>query len=121
MVEIRAIVDGSSKVSFSQFNKRISIEVLVRTPDGLGGYKQDWQQFTECWAQIAPVRANEAIQLRYKEIKLLYKIYIRYYPNLPYNIRVRLKDRVFTAKHIINVNEDNKLLEILAEELVLTD
>lgn len=47
--------------------KRLVLEGPVRTPDGAGGFSEDWQELGTIWAEVTPrtggTRSGEAVSL----------------------------------------------------------
>lgn len=100
-----------------KLNKRIVIEQVFETADGLGGRSQSWQEYAAVWAQILPRRASEDFFAGQLKNAITHKIIIRYLAGLSEKMRVNYGGRIFRIASIINVAEGNEVYEILAEEI----
>lgn len=64
-------------------NQMVTIEAEHREPNGRGGWNPvGWTQVGTAWAQIIPLRGDEALRLGAERQTMLYKVVIRYWPGL---------------------------------------
>lgn len=107
----------------SKMRHRIIIQNQVLTPDGIGGNSVSWANFKTVWAHIDSLsglsgrglNAEKNFAGRLNEIKPM-KITIRYTTGLSTEMRVLFDGRVFNIRSIINLDENNEMLQIYAEE-----
>lgn len=100
----------------STLNKRITIEENVTTSDGAGGFTSSWATFATVWAEIKPVSTDEKFTSMQVKNTVTHSVTIRYTENLKESMRINYDSRIFKIISIVNPLEENKILEILAEE-----
>lgn len=104
----------------ARLNKRVDIEKPVHTSDSGGGFSESWQIFASVWAEVKPLRGRE----NFADFKLHgtvnYRITIRYLSGIEPRMRVNYNGRIFNIRAVMNVDEADTVLELLAEEGVAT-
>jgi SPP1 family predicted phage head-tail adaptor len=98
------------------FRKRLTIQEVTKSSDGQGGFTDQWNDLQDVSASVEPLKAYERFQAMQMQTPITHKIVMRYHPTLTTTARLRLGDRVFTVKEIINVEERNAYLVIKAIE-----
>lgn len=111
----------------SQMRHRIVFQNEVLTSDGGGGSSLSWVNVVTVWSAIDNLSGlngrnitnekNFAGQIQDKESL---KFTIRYTSGLTAKMRIAFGSRVFNIRSIVNVNEKNEILQILAEEGVVS-
>lgn len=102
-----------------EFNKLISIEQKSTTSDGMGGFTEGYTNFaSSVYASIWTVSAKEQIQSSKETMDITHRIRIRYRAGITAGMRIKYKTSYYNIKSIINPNMSNKILEILAAEVV---
>lgn len=102
---------------------RVALEAEAPAPDGGGGQGDPWAAATTVAtlrACITPLRGRERLQAQQLEAGVTHRILLRYRPGVTARQRLRYGARVFNIRAVINVEERNRWLEILAEEGVAT-
>ena len=94
----------------------IQIERLALTPDGTGGNSQTWAVNKNLKAFIKTVSGGEYLHSQRLEARLSHRIYIRYTADILNTDRVVYKGRYFQIRAIINIEEQNKWIELHCEE-----
>lgn len=110
-------MESTAKLA-SRLKRRITIEQLVLTSDGAGGFSESWNQFNQVWAEVSPLNGQEILYGEQLITKKKYTITIRYIEGVNENMRLWLGARSFNIVSILNPYEENILLEISAEEIV---
>lgn len=100
----------------SRLRHRVIIEQPIEAADGAGGLQVTWQEFTTIWAEIFPRRADEQLFAGQLAKLASHKISVRYLSGLNTKMRINFDGRIFNIVSILNINERNEMLEILAEE-----
>jgi len=95
---------------------RITIEQSVNTENESGGFTTSWDEVDIVWAEILPIRADEKLRFGKVNAEISHKITIRYLANLTEDMRIDFGGRYFNIRSIINPQERNEYLEIIAEE-----
>ena len=102
----------------SKLRQRITIEEPVYTSDLLGGFVTAWNVYATLWAEIVPVGRIENLRSEKLQNANSYKITVRYIPNITTKMRISHKGKFYAIRSVINVEEKNEKLEIIANEEV---
>lgn len=107
----------------SRLRQRITFQEPVETPDGAGGYTRSFSDVATVWAEMlpyAPSLGGERLQGRQLQEQVTHRVLIRYRADITTAMRIYYAGRYFNIRSVINVNEANVLLHLLAEEGVAT-
>jgi len=94
---------------------RVTIQTVSRASDGQGGFTETWNDVTDVWVSIEPVKGWERYQAQQLETPVTHKIMMRY-RSLSTKDRLVYGARTFIIKEVLNVNEENRFLQIKAME-----
>ncbi|MEK4798058.1 phage head closure protein [Thermoactinomyces sp. FSL K6-2592] len=99
---------------------RVTLQEEVKTPDGGGGSVVTWQDVATVWASVEPLKGRELYAAQQVRATLTHKIIIRYRPDISVNVKMRAvyNNRIFNITSVINEQESNKTLQLLAEEFI---
>lgn len=97
---------------------KITIQSVTETSDGMGGFTEAWATYTTAYAEIKPVKGEEALEHKKLEHGLVHRIWIRYQPGITTKMRIVWGSRTMKIIGLRNPDERNKMLEIIADELV---
>jgi len=75
-----------------------------------------WSTYTTAWAAIWPLKSAERMESMKLEHEVTHKIRIRYQDGITAKMRIKNGSRYFDIISIINPDERNIYLEILATE-----
>ena len=106
-----------SKDVVSRMDKRITIQTVTQTTDNQGGYTEAWATLATVWASIEPIKAYEKFQAAQLQTPISHKIMTRYRSGITTAQRISWSSRIFNIKEVINVNEANAFLKIIAIEV----
>ena len=95
---------------------QITIKTVDVEPDGLGGEIETERTHIICRAAIWPVSAKEIVQSAQLEMQITHRIRIDYFRNITPAMKIYFGTRKFEIISIINVEERNVMLDILAKE-----
>jgi len=98
---------------------RIAIQTETSTPDGLGGFTLSWSDIpgmSAVPAAIWPLSAKESLDAMKLELTVTHKIRIRYRSGITAKNRIKFGTRIFNIISLINSDERNKMLDLLAIE-----
>lgn len=116
---------GKGKTTSSRLRHRVTLQQEVTTDDTQGGYTRSWEDVAELWAEISPINpgsasvsASSSEQYKFGGIETVhtYRIFLRYRSNVDASMRIVFGSRIFNIRSVINNDERNELLEIIAEE-----
>jgi len=102
----------------SKLKKRIIIEEPVYTSDLLGGFITAWNNYKTLWAEVEPLKTAKKLAAEKRESRNNYNITTRYVAGITTKMRINLNGRYLQILSIINPNEENIMLEILATDEV---
>ena len=88
----------------------------IQTPDGGGGFTYTTSDVVTTRAFIKPISTNERFFAQRIESDISHKIYIRYRTDISPDMRINYGGRLFQVKGIMNIEEQNKWLEVSAVE-----
>ncbi len=98
---------------------RVAIEAENATADGAGGLTDPWTnpiQVASVWAEITPLTGAEQLRAMRLEDRVSHRIRMRYRADVTPQHRFRLGRRVFNIRSVLNEDERDRWLTILAEE-----
>ena len=96
----------------------VTIEELVKSKDEAGGRVEEWSEFVKAWCSLRPVSGNEKWYSNERHAEVTHQILTRYIDGLKPTMRIVAKDRIFNIESVINMDEANKTLLIVAKEEV---
>lgn len=97
---------------------RITIQSVTETSDGMGGFTEAWATYVTAWADIKPVKGEEALEHKKLEHELVHRIWTRYISGITTKMRIVWGTRTMRIIGLRNPDERDKMFEIMAEELV---
>jgi len=97
---------------------RITIQTHTETRDAIGGVVKTWISSSKRWGSIRPLSGQELVSAKQVDPKVSHKIVIRYQEGLTTDQRLLNNSRVFNISSILNIQERDKLMVILAKESV---
>ncbi len=102
-----------------KLNKRIIFMEYAEIYDRLGQSVYEWKPYKKVWANFLPVRSGEYQEAEKKNRQeVTYACKCRYVSGITSAMRISFKDRTFEITRIIDVNEENRMLEIECVEYV---
>ena len=99
-------------------NKRIILQYETKVSDSMGGFTSTWVDAATVWAAIWPTSAAELVQSMQTDMVISHRIRIRFRSVLRPSWRIKFGTRYFNIVSIINPNEKNEYLDIMAREAV---
>lgn len=97
--------------------KAIKIEKATDV-DAFGGPTQTWSTHVETKAVIEPLRGRELWFARSVNAETTHKVTLRYKPGVTPKMRVIYDSRTLEIESTINVDENNRILELMCKEAV---
>lgn len=96
--------------------QRITIQTPTVTTDGSGISTESWTTFSEVWAAVEPLTMRELFSAAAMDSKVDVRFVIRYLSGVLPTMRVYYNSKYYNITSIINTNERNRELQILASE-----
>lgn len=100
----------------AMLRRQVTLQSPAETTDGTGGFTLSWTNVATVWAAIEPLSGRERMIARKLQSSVTHRITIRYRTGVTARMRVQSGSRVFNIRHVINLEERDELLELLAEE-----
>lgn len=97
---------------------KVSIESETVTNDAQGGIIRTWAHVFYAFASIAPIRGKEYFQSQQMQSDTSHKITLRYNSEtstITTAHRIAFDSRCFNIQSIIDINERNKIIELMCE------
>ncbi len=105
-------------LNIGRLNKRLTFLKLADSEDEIGQTVQKLKPYRTVWGSLYPVRGTEFYEIQKIQSKVTHKCYVRYLPGIDTNCYIRFKDKTYSVESVINVNLENKMLEILCSEYI---
>lgn len=99
-----------------KLKRRVTLQTFTQTDDGAGGFIDGWQDITTVWASITPLQGRELYQAQQVDAEVTHRVTIRYRENVNSDMRILYNNRELTIQSIINVDENNRFLELICQE-----
>jgi SPP1 family predicted phage head-tail adaptor len=99
-----------------ELRHRLTLERLVQTTDGAGGFQESWDVEATVWARLRPLSGGEGVDAGRLAGRHGYEITIRYRPGVDLSMRFRMGARVFEIVSMKNLGERGRWLRALCEE-----
>ncbi len=100
----------------SRIRRQIELQTPTETPDTSGGFTVTWATTYTIWAEILPISSRELMIYMETQEKASYRFRIRYLSGISAKMRIKYGTRYFNIHAMINPDERNEMIEIIAEE-----
>lgn len=114
----RRQVPGTIWTPLGDMNKQMSVFALDDTPTAGGGTGDTPIPLMVIRAKLTPLRGNELFQAQCQMRTVTHRINLVYQGGITGKMYATLGDRTFEFTSVINVDEENRELEIMAIENV---
>lgn len=104
----------------ARLRERVTLQQFSLAPDGAGGYAKSWQDVATLWAEVTPLSGREQLRAMTLEASVNHRIILRYRAGVTAGMRILMNERIFNIRAVINMQERESALELLAEEGVAT-
>lgn len=105
-----------SAIDPGAFARRLQFEILVRTPDGQGGFESEWVGQFGVWAAIRPLAASGADAADMRLSVTTHEIVLRRREEIVAGARFRLGDRLFEIEAAYDPDETGRYLSCRCRE-----
>lgn len=107
------------------FNKRITFQLFNPDAKDSDGFPlpddQKWTDFKTVWAMVKTLQGREYFAAAAVQAENTVRFIVRYIKGLDTSMRISYNSRTFSIESIINDDEANKTLTIIAKEVVPSD
>jgi len=94
----------------------VTIRTYTKTRDEYGAEIETWADFADTWASVEPLIGREYMAAKQISAEVSHKIRMRYIAGLLPTMRIAWGSREFEIVSIINVQERNQEIVIMATE-----
>lgn len=104
-------------MDFSKMRHRITF--LKPTSSTLNSMNEKVPEYTEhmtVWAYVSPKTGREYDEAQKLRAETTYNVMTRYFPDVSTDMRIKFRDRIFSIESILNIDERNEQLQIVAVE-----
>lgn len=99
-----------------ELRHRLTLERLVQSADGAGGFSEGWAVEATLWGRLRPLSGSEAVHADRLSGRHAHEITIRYRSGVDPSMRFRMGARIFEIVSIENLGERGRWLRALCEE-----
>lgn len=106
------------KLHSGQFRHKITFQKEIVTIDEYGIHRKELVEFATVWAAIKTVKGSEYYYAAQTGHENTYRFIVRYRSDLHPSMKIKYKDRSFDIESLLNDDEANKTITIIAKERV---
>tara|TARA_R100000655_G_scaffold77938_1_gene117272 strand:- start:10959 stop:11279 length:321 start_codon:yes stop_codon:yes gene_type:complete len=99
-----------------QLRESITIQTLASTKDTGGGISANFADSETIHARIKPTNGKEVFQQGVVQDRVTHEIFIRYNSSVTAKTRIKYGSRFFNIRSVINIDERDRYMKLLAEE-----
>ena len=96
--------------------KRITLQSMTRTDDGMGGYNEVPKNEMTVWAAIWSTFSSEALRSGQFNLEITHRLRIRYRPGIKASWRIKNEEKYYSIVSIVDPNMDHRQLDLLCKE-----
>ena len=101
----------------SSLSLRAVLQALTLTPDGGGGYSENWESFAMVWVHLEPLGASDAFGPDTFESRARHRITLRRRGDVMAGQRVAIGARLFAVHAVLDPGMRAQNITLLCEEL----
>lgn len=106
-------------MNIGKLKHRVTIERMARVRDPeTNEVIEQWHPFVTRWASVEPIRGREYWAAAQTQSEVTHTVRMRYTEGITPSMRLVHRGRTFDIKVIRNLDEENRVTEILATEAV---
>lgn len=94
------------------------IQSCTETPDSFGEPTKGWVKLYDVWCDIKPLNGTEKYVSAEKHATSTHQVIIRYSSGISPKMRLVSRGRTFEIKSAFNVNEKDRMMQLIVEEQV---
>lgn len=106
---------GYSTVT-GRLRHRLTVQNVVETRDEIGANVVTYENVVTMWGSVVTLSGNERVVASQIAPRSTHKIRMRYLAGLTVRNRLKFGDRLFQIEFVNNVDQRNKILEMLCVE-----
>ena len=92
------------------------IESYTETKNNFGETEKVWSEFSKVWCDIKPLNGKEKYVSAEKHATATHQVIIRYLAGVNPKMRLTARGRIFKIIAALNINEQDKMMQLITEE-----
>ena len=105
-------------VNAGKLIRKVTIEYKTQLADAYGALVDTWGTYATWWAQVIPTTGSESVANGKVSSEVTTRMRGRYLNGISPIMRVKYGTRIFSIVAVINIDERNREIEILAKEII---
>ena len=93
-----------------RFSHELALETATRTPDGAGGYTENWSEVATLFARIDPVVAANRFGADKHTVTVTHRVTLRSRPDIVHGMRLSKRERKFEIITVHDPDETGRYL-----------
>jgi SPP1 family predicted phage head-tail adaptor len=98
-------------------NQRALLLANTLTPDGGGGFSDDWESFAFVWVAVEPLSGTDTFGPDRLEARVRHRIALRRRSDVAAGQRVQIDTRLFRIHTVLDEGPQSQTMNLLCEEL----
>ena len=98
-------------------NQRALLLANTLTPDGGGGFSDDWEAFAAVWVAVEPINGTDAFGPDRLEARVRHKLTLRRRSDVAAGQRTQIGARLFRIHTVLDEGPQASVMTLLCEEL----
>ncbi|GEB79225.1 head-tail adaptor protein [Desulfovibrio desulfuricans] len=95
---------------------RITLQRMVRTPDGMGGGSDSWVDVDTLWAEVQPLTGKAYMAAKQAQSDVSHRVRIRFREGITPDMRIQFGTRIFQIDAVLCPNERRQDLHLMCVE-----
>lgn len=105
-------------MDFSKMRHRITFLKPTGTyKNSMGENVPEYIEHMTVWAYVAPKTGREYDEAQKLRAETTYNVMTRYFPDITADMKIRFKDKELKIESVLNIEERNEQLQIVASEV----
>ena len=101
----------------SSLNQRALLLAKTLTPDGGGGFSDNWEAFASVWVAVEPLSGTDAFGPDRLEARVRHRLALRRRGDVAAGQRAQVGARLFRIHTLLDEGPQSSLMTLLCEEL----
>ena len=102
--------------TFADFTKQFEIQSLVTTPDGQGGFDEQWLSFSNVTGFVSSLDGKESFKDERLSSDYMKKFKFEYIPGIENTMKIIFDGDNYNIRSIVSVQECDIWIEVIAEK-----